>query len=50
MYKIQYEEPTCKLLVIRFEQGILTGSDFAKGGIRNITVNDVTDDSDGWGA
>ena len=25
--KLEYEQPSCNLLVVRFEQGILTGSD-----------------------
>ena len=49
--KQAYERPKTDLLVVRFEQNILTLSDTGKGGIPNMSEDkgNVTDDSDGWG-
>ena len=44
-----YSSPTTNLLVVRFEENIMSLAP-AKGGIRNMTTTggDVDDDSDGW--
>lgn len=45
MYNIQYEKPTCKLLVVRFEQGLLTGSPYGTRGAAGgtMSVNNLGD-------
>lgn len=51
MKKELYQQPNTKVLVVRFEDTLLTLSNEGKGGIKNITESggDVTDDTDGWG-
>ena len=39
-----YSAPEAELLVVGFEENILSG-----GGIQDITGNDVEDDSEDWG-
>ena len=46
--KLLYEQPGCKILVVRFEGNLLTGSPFGQkgsaGGVMN--VNDLGDDDE----
>lgn len=44
MRKNYYEEPQAELIVVRFEENILSG-----GGIKDIEGNNVEDDSENWG-
>jgi hypothetical protein len=43
MRKNYYEEPQAELIVVRFEENILSG------GIQDIKGDNVEDDSDNWG-
>ena len=44
MRKNYYEEPQAELIVVRFEENILSG-----GGIQDIKGDNVEADSDNWG-
>ena len=41
--KLLYSAPEAELLVVRFEENILSG-----GGLQDISGDDVEDDSDDW--
>ena len=45
-----YSSPTAELLVVRFEENIMSLTGVAQGGIRNMsqTNGDIVDNTDGW--